>query len=389
MLQKRSSDKPKPVRSTEKRILFATVPVLFLIAAVCAITWFVRRDTPEKAIMRTMKQISSLDESAILQVAEAEDAHGGSGAAISALERYFEHFSCKVVSVSQNKDTADALILVTAPDARALASDIRLYLLKDSTSQIYSDLQDNSVRQVTQDTSNSADQDRIFSLMQQCLSEKEYPQAETEGALSLKKTKDGWTVIQTTALSSLLLGGLPEALSDPFLLTPDMVLTVFLEELDSLSAEEWAVVFNVHDLFSTYAADASQIDIEFLSQAKEAFSWSGIRADTSGAHSDVSLTVTSTDTGAILRDYKEKLESYGQTIDAVSADSNAVSRKSSLLLLESISENESDASFPVTISMTNNGTGWVITDSSALTDALFGGMCAAVEEFGREEGEDR
>ena len=103
----------------------------------------------------------------------------------------------------------------------------------------------------------------------------------------------------------------------------------------------------------------------------------------------ISLTVTGIDTGAILRIYKEKLESYGRTVDAVSADSYAVSRKSASLLLESISENESTSSFPVTVTMDNDGTGWAITDSSALTDALLGGMSSAVEEFGRQDSEDQ
>ena len=76
------------------------------------------------------------------------------------------------------------------------------------------------------------------------------------------------------------------------------------------------------------------------------------------------------------------------TTDAASADSYDVSRKSASLLLESIMENESTAEFPVTVSMENDGTGWNITDSSALTDACFGGMAEAVEEFRKEDSAD-
>ena len=377
MSHKRDSEKIITGRPPGIRILFAAVPVLLLIAAVCCVTWYIRHDTPAKAARSVMKQISSLDESALRQVIPDADAAGEDSEAISSLNLFFEKFSGKVVSVSQDADTADVLVRVKTPDARALATDIRLLLLKDS------DLQDNS------DIEAASDTDHIYSLMQQCLSGRDYPLTETEGSVRLKKTQDGWIVSRTPELSSLLLGGLPETLADPWLLTPDEVLAVFLEKLGSASVEEWTGIFHVNDLFSTYAANAAQIDREFLTRAKEAFSWTDIKADTSGSHSDVSLTVTGIDTGAILHSYKEKLESYGRTVDAVSADSYAVSRKSASLLLESITENESTSSFPVTVTMDNDGTGWAITDSSALTDALLGGMSSAVEEFSREDSEDQ
>jgi len=377
MSHKRDSEKSKTGRLPGIRILFAAVPVLLLIAAVCAVTWYIRHDTPAKAARSVMKQISSLDESALRQVIPDADAAGEDSEAISSLELFFEKFSGKVVSVSQDADTADVLVRVKTPDARALAADIRLLLLKDS------DLQDNS------DIEAASDTDHIYSLMQQCLSGRDYPLTETEGSVRLKKTQDGWIVSGVPELSSLLLGGLPEALADPWLLTPDEVLAVFLEKLGSASVEEWTGIFHVNDLFSTYAVNATQIDREFLSRARDSFSWTDIKADTSGSHSDVSLTVTGINTGAILRSYKEKLESYGRTVDAVSADSYAVSRKSASLLLESISENESTSSFPVTVTMDNDGTGWAITDSSALTDALLGGMSSAVEEFGRQNSGDQ
>ena len=68
-------------------------------------------------------------------------------------------------------------------------------------------------------------------------------------------------------------------------------------------------------------------------------------------------------------------------VTAITDDSVALTEKSAQLLLEAIRENESTAQFPVTLHMENNGSGWVITDSSVLTDALFGGMSAAALQF--------
>ena len=382
MSRKHDSKKTVNRHRTSGRFLFAAVSVMILTAAVCTAVWLAVRDTPAKAVRSTMKQISSLDESALRQIVEAEDGVRDSDAAIPALSLFFEKFSCRVVSVSKNEDYADVLVRVKTPDARALASDIRLLLLKDSGLPQASDHQEAPDHQIVPDTA------LVYSLMEQCLSEQEYPLTETEGSIRVDKTQDGWSLIRTSDLSSLLLGGFPDALADPWLLAPDTVLTVFLEKLDSASAEEWAVIFDVNDLFSTYAANAAQIDMEFLTRAGEAFSWSDLKADTSGSHADVSLTITGIDTSAILQNCKEKLASYGKTADAATADSYDVSSKSASLLLESIRENESTAEFPVTVSMENDGTGWSITDSSALTDACFGGMLAAVEEFSSEDTEN-
>ena len=74
MSHKRDSEKSKTGRLPGIRILFAAVPVLLLIAAVCAVTWYIRHDTPAKAARSVMKQISSLDESALRQVIPDADA---------------------------------------------------------------------------------------------------------------------------------------------------------------------------------------------------------------------------------------------------------------------------------------------------------------------------
>ena len=55
MSHKRDSEKSKTGRLPGIRILFAAVPVLLLIAAVCAVTWYIRHDTPAKAARSVKK----------------------------------------------------------------------------------------------------------------------------------------------------------------------------------------------------------------------------------------------------------------------------------------------------------------------------------------------
>ena len=357
------SEKSNNERLRTVRILFAAILAAVLIAAVCTAVWFIRRDTPEKAIRNTMKQISSPDGSLISELTLQGNADKNNGVSESALLRFFSDFSCRILSVSQDGDHAQAQVSVTTPDARLIATDIRLYLLKNADAQ------------------EQSETGQVYTLLDRFLSENEYPPAETEGIISLSRTRNSWTIQRDEELSSLLLGGLPDALTDPYLLTPEQVLRAYMEKLDSMSVREWSETFNVNDLFSTYAPEYEQIDTEFLTRAKEAYAYSDIHAETSGTVSEVSTIISGIDSSAIFRSFKQKLSDYGVTIDAITDDSSALSEKSAQFLLEAIRENESTADYPVTVSMENNGNGWIITDSSSLTDALFGGMSAAVSQF--------
>ena len=156
---------------------------------------------------------------------------------------------------------------------------------------------------------------------------------------------------------------------------------MYLDRVDSMSADEWAQFFSVHDLFATYSTNAAKIDSEFLTRAADSYSYSAGEADIAGNQATVSVVITAVDTSAILKRYREKLSQYADTLDAIRADTTAVSEKSAQLLLESICENESTTDLSVTVPMENNGNGWVITDTSSLTDALFGGMSEAAGQF--------
>ena len=80
MSHKQDSRNFKPAERARLRILFLALPILLLIAAVCIITWYVRRDTPGRTVRNTMNQISSLDESAILQIASSGEGEDSSAA---------------------------------------------------------------------------------------------------------------------------------------------------------------------------------------------------------------------------------------------------------------------------------------------------------------------
>ena len=202
MPHNQTSEKTKTERLRTVRILFAAILAVFLISVVSMTVWLIRRDTPAKAVRRAMKQISALDESAISAVASPGSAGHISEETVSALRRFFDGFSCKVLSSSREEDQAAVRIRVTTPDARSLAQDIRLCLLKNTEQEL-----------------SSADQ--IYPFLDRFLSERKYPLSDTEGTVSLTRTQEGWTIRQDSQLSSLLLGGLPEALLDPYLLTPE------------------------------------------------------------------------------------------------------------------------------------------------------------------------
>lgn len=358
-----TSDKSITERRRTVRGLFAALLVTVIAAAVCITVWLIRRDTPAKAIRTTMTQISSLDESSIGSIlADGMDASDTEDA-VSAFSRFFSDFSCRVLSVSQDNDTAQAQVRITAPDARLIAADIRLSQMEEES------------------TLNPSDGKQIYSILNRLLSDNDYPSVSSEGTVYLTKTRNGWEVRYTDELTSLILGGLPEALADPYLLSPQQYLTAYLGKLDSMSAAQWGELFGVNDLFSTYSSNYEQIDAEFLTRAKEAFSFTVGQADTDGPSSEVSADITAVDTASILAQYKEKLIRYGKTFDAVKDDSAALSEKSAQLLLDAIRENEAVSTFRILVPLENNGTGWNVTDTSALSDALLGGVSDAASGF--------
>jgi len=359
MSQNKATEQSKTDRLRRVRLLFGVIMAAAVAAVVLTVTWLVRRDTPRKAVRSAMKELVSQGGS----MADFIPADSDDEACASALGIFFGQFSFRILSVSQEKESASAKVSITTPDSRELAADIRLYLLQHA------------------DEERTEESSEVYTLLEQFLSENTYPAVETVGTVNLTKEPDGWTLVQDSALTSLLLGHLPEYLSDPYLLTPEQVLTVYLEKLDTMSVQEWSEAFGVDDLFCVYSSYSDEIDEEFLTRAKEAWSWSDVRADVTGSSAEVSVLIRGIDTASVLASYKEKLAAYGSTVTAITDDASRTGTRSAELLLEAIRENDSSAEFPVTVTMENNGNGWVVKDSSALTDALFGGMADAVGGF--------
>ena len=356
------------------RLLFAASLAVCLIFVSALVLWMVRRDTPARAVRRTVRQLSSMDEEAILRLLSPErtaDSTQDYTAQARALGCFFDQSSCRILRSDRDKDRAQVTVQISAPDARSLASDIRLDMIR------------------TRILTDSVPPDQTYDAMARLLEENTYPQTDTEGVLVLEKQNGVWNLVPDSSLPSLLLGGLPEALQDPYLVTPSEVAGTWLEQIVSMSAEEWASIFQISDLFSTYAENASEIDLEFLTRAKDAFSYGEIREETDASSSEVHVSVTGIDTAAILGSYREKLISYGETIDAITDDSVTLSAKSAQLLLDSIKEADSTRTCDAVIYMENDGSGWVITDASRFTDALFGGMDEAVSEvFGSAQADE-
>ena len=85
MLNNHSSEHMRSERLRSVRFLFAVIIAVFLLAAACMILFFIRRDTPGKAVRSTLNQISSMEDPAISQIVLPESGSGISEKAIAGL----------------------------------------------------------------------------------------------------------------------------------------------------------------------------------------------------------------------------------------------------------------------------------------------------------------
>ena len=254
----------------------------------------------------------------------------------------------------------------TGFDADALARAIRETQLRQEYNEKFSDT---STENHNEDTLSSGGQeDKVFTLMKNALSDGSFQKTATRETLHLTKSKGNWTVVSDNALRTLLTGGLIEKLNDPDLLSPDDVLSVYLDRYKTMSPQEWAAELNSPNLFQTSSQDSEQLGDLYYQKAASVFKYTIDEVRTEGSVAQASIQVT-------------VVIAYAKTTDSITADDSALSSKSISLLREALEENADPKTVPVSIRLENSKSGWQIVDTSGLTNALLGDMTSATDLF--------
>lgn len=339
-----------------------------------------RLNAPEKAVrdsLMLIEQQGSKD-AADLFAPSASGAQSASFSDLSdtgreALRAYFSGFSFRILDSHIDGETAAVDVEATGFDADALARSIRKTQLRQEYNEKLSD--DEST------LSSDGQEDQIYTLMKNALSSGSFQKTVTRETIHLTKNKRDWTIVSDSALRTLLTGGLIEKLNDPDLLSPNDVLSVYLDRYKTLSPQEWAEELNSPDLFQISSQDSEKLNDLYYQKAADVFKYTIEEVRTEGSVAQASIQVTVVDMSSVLSSYHQKLIDYAKTTDSITADDSALSGKSVLLLREALEENADPKTVPVSIRLENRKSGWQIVDTSGLTNALLGDMTAAADLF--------
>ena len=187
----------------------------------------------------------------------------------------------------------------------------------------------------------------------------------------------------TDQLEDDLVSGFISYLKDPYLVTPEEMITVVLEGLMAKSPEEWKTYLNMQDIFSTYSQNYEKTDDALAEQLSRHISYKilSVTEDQEQKSATAKITITSLDMECVLKRYQELLMDYAATTESIRASSSELAYETASLLAQALTENEATTDTEVVIHFTNNGSSWEMQLNEDFTNALLGNAGAAIENF--------
>ena len=334
-----------------------------------------RPDTSAKGIVKTeLELIQDLDEETILSFISYEDMmHTQSSSSdigsetTNAVQLFFQNFDYKIRSSSITGKKAVVDVDITNVDAKALARDMCRAIISES---------------VTGESEQSlTDMSSYFSLLGRLLTENTYDLVTTSARFELVNSEEGWSIQASEDLEDQLVGGFITYLHDQNLISPEEVVSLTMDALKAQTPEEWVSYLEMDDIFATYNALGSDIDLALAEQISDHLSYEVREARMKEETAEVDVEVTSVDLNQVLTDYHSKLLAYASTTEAVRATQSELSDETSRLLLDCLKDNQAEATKTVTLRLLNNGYNWEIQLDDSFTDALLGNLTEAMETF--------
>ena len=320
------------------------------------------RDTPQRAVKKELNLIKELDENTIKAFVSYEDMMNSSSSksdigseTTEAVKLFFKNFNYKIKHASIEDNHATVHVAITNLDTHALAKDVCLALVQKSTGSSGEEMTLNS----------------YFALLGDVLSKNTY------------KTEDGWMIQNTDQLEDDLVSGFISYLKDPYLVTPEEMITVVLEGLMEKSPDEWKSYLNMQDIFSTYSQNYEKTDDALAVQLSKHISYKilSVTEDQEQESASAKITITSLDMKSVLKRYQELLMNYASTTESIRASSSELADETASLLAQALAENTDTTDTEVTIHFTNNGSSWEMQLNEDFTNALLGNAGAAIQAF--------
>ncbi len=332
-------------------------------------------NSPTQVVRRELNQIRELDADTLQSfvyksnLGESQPVSTDiSDTSANVIAKFFQKFEYQILSEKIEGNQAAVNVNITNIDMHKLAQDLCTKILQKSVS-VYSE----SSTYTTED---------YYQLLGDALEENTYNLVKTSATVYLQKEHSRWTILSDDTLEDELTSGFISYMNDPYILPASTALSIQLDALKALTAEQWAEYLSVNDIFATYNTDYYQaIDAEYIRQMAEAFDYEILRCTENGEVANAVVRITSIDMKNVLDIYKGHLLSYASTTQSLRDDDVQFSNETARLLLESLEENNSVTSTDIDINFRNNGSIWDISFDQEFTNALMGNMSGAINQF--------
>ena len=334
-----------------------------------------RMGSPSQAVQYELELIQDLDSDTIRSFVSYENlmhSHLASGTigteTTEAVELFFEHFRYDITNEEINGDEAVVTVSIRNLDMREVAVDCCTAILKQSV-QIYPE-------------ENSFTTSDYYQLLRDTLKNNEYSLKETTAAFRLTRDESGWIILADQTLEDEIVSNFISCMNDPYILPASEVLDIQLNALRGLSAEQWIEYLGIQDIFSTYNADYSTlIDSEYAAQLARYFDYEILRCSENGSTATAAIRIHSVNMTHVLTLYREYLLDYAATSKSIRDDDVSFSNETAALLLKAFENNHQSGATDINLTFYNNGNNWDIFFDDAFTDAIMGGMSAAMDHF--------
>lgn len=356
------------------------IPVILVLQVLCIVLFFhFRREqlqSPSAAVDSELRLIKELDETTIRNFISYENMMTSPSASTEAgpetseaVKLFFKNFDYHLHSEEITNDTATVTVEIINVDTQALAKDLCRQLTARSIS-----LTD---REELPQTLND-----YYILLRDTLNENTYGLTATTAYFQLKRENNIWVIQADETLQDELVSGFISWMNDPYLLSPQEVLQIYLDKFASLTAQQWLDYLGAEDIFSTYSPSYYQdVDLAYGEKLAEFFSCTIDGCETEGDQATAALTITTIDMNSLLESYRERLLAYAHTSESITSTDAELADDTARCLLEAFREDAVPAQYTAAASLVNDGHAWRLEISQELTDAFLGNMDGAIDNF--------
>ncbi|MGN1139785.1 MAG: hypothetical protein ACI4TF_01160, partial [Oliverpabstia sp.] len=294
----------------------------------------------------------------------------------SVFTNFFQSFTYHIEDVNTEGNTSEVTVSLNTLDGKQVA---REYSRRALTKQIQNSATPAGVDFSLED---------CYLLLGTVLEENTFDTVQSKYTISLTRNGKVWSISSPDELGAALTGDFAAYVSDADLFTPSEIVEIHLDTLKGFDVEQLNRYLSLDNLFSGDTEYKRTISRALASQLLKYLDYRIISETISKdkTTATVNMELTSCDCSSMMSQYRKKVTSYTSTAQALQDGIQGRLNKANDLLVESITENTSSVTTPVTIHLRNDGASWRLEMNDEMSEALLGKISEAVAEISEELG---